>query len=84
MALNITSDSVNRWRVVPRIIVMMYAINFYQVVHWFMGLKDPTNSQAMFVSTIVGAAAVFFGFYVNSGNTPPVNVSLQAPSVGGK
>ena len=29
-----------------------------------MGLEDPTNAQAMFISTIVGAGAAFFGLYV--------------------
>jgi hypothetical protein len=29
-----------------------------------MGLDDPTNSQAMYISTIVGAGAAFFGLYV--------------------
>jgi hypothetical protein len=29
-----------------------------------MLLTNPTNSQAMFISTIVGAGAAFFGLYV--------------------
>jgi hypothetical protein len=33
-----------------------------------MGLSDPTNAQAGFISTVVGAGAAFFGLYVNSGN----------------
>ena len=33
---------------------------------WFMGLADPNNAQAGFVSVIVGAGAAFRGLYVNS------------------
>tara|TARA_B110000503_G_C7058543_1_gene375597 strand:- start:981 stop:1106 length:126 start_codon:yes stop_codon:yes gene_type:complete len=29
-----------------------------------MSLAAPTNAQAMFISTIVGAGAAFFGLYV--------------------
>jgi hypothetical protein len=38
-----------------------------------MGLEDPSNAQAGFVSVIVGAGAGFYGIYVNgkaSINTP--------------
>jgi hypothetical protein len=33
-----------------------------------MGLPDPNNAQAGFVSVIVGAGAAWFGLYVNSGS----------------
>ena len=33
---------------------------------WFMNLPDPTNAQAAFISTIVGAGAAWFGLYVGS------------------
>ena len=38
--------------------------SFLSSVTWFMELPDPTNAQAMFISTIVGAGAAFFGLYV--------------------
>ena len=39
-----------------------------------MGLEDPTNAQAMFISTIVGAGAAFFGLYVGKpGSALPKN-----------
>ena len=58
---------VDKWRIVPRIMVLMYGYIFYEVSQWFMGLVAPTMPQATFVSVIVGAAAAFFGLYVNSG-----------------
>jgi hypothetical protein len=44
--------------------MLAYIYAFYKSVTWFMGLVDPTNAQAMFISTIVGAGAAFFGLYV--------------------
>ena len=39
-----------------------------------MQLPDPTNAQAMFISTIGGAGAAFFGLYVGKpGSTLPKN-----------
>ena len=35
-----------------------------------MALTDPTNAQAAFISTIVGAGAAFFGLYVGKGGSP--------------
>lgn len=66
--MKITPETLNKWRIIPRLIIALYGYIFYVIVMWFMGLDDPSNSQAMFVSTIVGAAPAFFGLYVNSGN----------------
>jgi hypothetical protein len=44
--------------------MLSYIYAFYKSVTWFMTLPDPTNSQAMYISTIVGAGAAFFGLYV--------------------
>ena len=63
----ITPQSLSRWRIFPRIAVALYSYIFWITADWFMGLEDPTAAQAAFVSTIVGAAAAFFGLYVNSG-----------------
>lgn len=58
----------NDWRITPRLIIALYGYVFWDVVQWYMALPEPTSPQAMFVSTIVGAAPAFFGLYVNSGN----------------
>ena len=57
---------INRLRIIPRLIVVSYAWIFWNTADWFMGLPDPTSTQAAFVSTVVGAGAAFFGLYVNS------------------
>ena len=59
-------EQLNRWRVIPRLLILCYMIVFYQTTQWFMSLTDPNNAQAGFVSAIVGAGAAWFGLYVNS------------------
>jgi len=64
----------DKFRVIPRMVMLAYIYAFYKSVTWFMILSDPTNAQAMFISTIVGAGAAFFGLYVGKpGATLPKN-----------
>ena len=63
----ITAKQLNDYRVVPRLLVLLYGVYAFQVGNWFMELTDPNTQQATFVSVIWGAAAVWFNFYVNSG-----------------
>ncbi len=61
------ADAFDAWRVVPRLLVGLYGYLLYVASTWFMGLPDPTNTQAAFISTMFGAAAAIFGLYTNSG-----------------
>ena len=61
---NKTAGMLDKFRIIPRLVMLAYCWAFYASVNWFMDLSDPTNSQAMFISTIVGAGAAFFGLYV--------------------
>ena len=71
---NQTAGIMDKFRLIPRLIMLAYIYAFYTSVSWFMGLSDPTNAQAMFISTIVGAGAAFFGLYVGKpGATLPKN-----------
>lgn len=66
--LNIAKQ-INNLRIVPRIIVAAYGILCWDVTRWFMAIPEPNMSQAAFVSTLIGAAGAFFGFYTNSGGS---------------
>ena len=61
---NKTAGLLDKFRVIPRLIMVAYIYAFYSSTVWFMALADPTNAQAAFISTIVGAGAAFFGLYV--------------------
>jgi len=66
---NKVANILDRFRIVPRLIMLAYIYAFYQSTMWFMALPDPTNAQAAFISTIVGAGAAFFGLYVGKSGT---------------
>ena len=69
---NKTAGLLDKFRVIPRLVMLAYIFAFYKSVTWFMQLVDPTNAQAMFISSIVGAGAAFFGLYVGKpGSTLP-------------
>ena len=61
---NKIAGQLDKFRVIPRMIMLAYIYAFYSATVWFMALSDPTNAQAAFISTIVGAGAAFFGLYV--------------------
>lgn len=67
LAKILSPETINAYRLWPRGMITLYGLLFYEVVHWFMELDDPTNSQSLFLSAITGVASVFFAFYVNSG-----------------
>tara|TARA_R110000751_G_scaffold146145_3_gene250136 strand:- start:344 stop:553 length:210 start_codon:yes stop_codon:yes gene_type:complete len=62
-----TPEQLDKWRVVPRLLILLYSIFLGVVSFWFMGLENPLPSQSAFVSVIAGVAPAFFGLYVNSG-----------------
>ena len=67
---NQVAGLLDKFRVIPRLIMLAYIYAFYQSTVWFMALTDPTNAQAAFISTIVGAGAAFFGLYVGKAGSP--------------
>lgn len=64
-----TPQKLNEWRIVPRLMVLLYGVICYMTWSWFTGLEAPTTQQVTFASTIWGAAAAWFGLYVNSGRS---------------
>lgn len=62
-----TTADIDGWRVIPRALVTLYGVQCWLVGEWFMALPDPSPSQTAFTATIWGAAAAWFGLYVNSG-----------------
>lgn len=60
---------IDSFRIFPRLFIVTYIILILTGAFWFMGLIDPTATQASFMSVLVGAGAAWFGLYVNSGNS---------------
>ena len=61
---NKIAGTLDKFRLIPRLVMLAYCWAFYSSINWYMTLTDPSNAQAMFISTIVGAGAAFFGLYV--------------------
>lgn len=62
-------DILRRFRVFPRLFAIFYMIAMYETLDWAMDVDNLTTQQAGMVSVVVGAAAAFFKFYVDSGKT---------------
>lgn len=56
----------NEYRLVPRLMLAGYGWLMWDVSMWFMALKDPTATQAAFVSTMVGVSGALFGLYTKA------------------
>jgi len=67
---NKTAGLLDTLRFIPRLLMISYGYVFWMSTQWFMDLPNPTNAQAAFISTIVGAGAAWFGLYVGSGHKP--------------
>ena len=60
------AKTIDAWRIFPRIFVSVYIVLLYDVVTWFMTLKQPNLEQAGLVSIVVGAMAAVFGIYAST------------------
>lgn len=59
----------NKWRIIPRLLILCYGAFCFYTGMWFMELPEPTTQQTAFTSTIWGGAALWFNFYTNTGKT---------------
>jgi hypothetical protein len=64
----ISPEQFDKWRVVPRLLTALYGWICYDTHIWFLSLPNPTSEQQLYANIIWGAAAAWFGLYVNSGN----------------
>ena len=62
--MKLTPNDLDKWRIIPRLLILCYMIVFYQTVHWFMLLEEPNMAQAGFLTALIGAGAAWFGLYV--------------------
>jgi hypothetical protein len=63
----ISPEMLDRWRILPRLLILAMIIMTYRVVEWFMGLPDPNPEQAALVSVMTGALTGAFGLFLGSG-----------------
>ena len=61
------SDTLNKYRVFPRLFSIWYLYWMAEVLQWAMKLDDLSNAQAAFVASIITGGAAYFKFYVETG-----------------
>ena len=60
------SRTFNEWKIIPRMMMLIFTIMSWRVVEWFMSLPDPTTAQAGLVSVVTGAATGAFAVWMNN------------------
>jgi len=53
-----------KWKILPRLMMVMMTFMSWRVVEWFMTLPDPTNAQAGLVSVVTGAMTGAFAVWL--------------------
>lgn len=61
------AETIDGFRVFPRLLLAAYAYLVYDVIQWFMGLTTPNTQQSALVTTVTAMSAVVIGLYQNSG-----------------
>lgn len=69
----VSPDDLDKWRAIPRLLMLVYMWLLWYVTSWFMALPDPSGPQAALVSTAWGAGAAWFGIYVNGKRNGPAD-----------
>lgn len=54
----------DQWKVLPRLMMLVFTGMSFRVVEWFMQLPDPTTQQAGLVSVVMGAATGAFAIWM--------------------
>jgi hypothetical protein len=63
----LTMERILKWKLLPRLMMLMFTLMAWNVCDWFMALgAEATTQQTAFVSTIVGAATGAFAVWMGS------------------
>ena len=58
------ADKFMEWKVLPRLMTILFSIMAWRCAEWFMYLDQPTAVQAGFVSVVMGAMTVAFAIWM--------------------
>ena len=58
---------IDLYRIVPRMVMLVYGISSWRVAEWFMRIPEPGAAQGAFVSVVAGIAPLLFQFYAANG-----------------
>ncbi len=60
-------ETFDRWRIIPRLLILTMMAMTWNTLDWFMSLPDPNTQQASLVSVMTGALTGAFGLFLGSG-----------------
>ena len=61
-----SADKVMEWKLLPRLMTIMFSIMAWRCAEWFMSLDVPSAVQAGFVSVVMGAMTGAFAIWMGS------------------
>jgi hypothetical protein len=60
----LTMERFLKWKILPRLMMIMMSISAWRVVEWFMTLPNPTMEQSALVSVVTGAMTGAFAVWL--------------------
>tara|TARA_R100000030_G_C3205044_1_gene111882 strand:+ start:94 stop:294 length:201 start_codon:yes stop_codon:yes gene_type:complete len=60
----VAADKFLEWKVLPRLMTILFSIMAWRCAEWFMYLDQPTAVQAGFVSVVMGAMTGAFAIWM--------------------
>jgi hypothetical protein len=60
----ITMERFLKWKILPRLMMIMMSISAWRVVEWFMTLPNPSMEQSALVSVVTGAMTGAFAVWL--------------------
>ena len=61
-----TPETLDKWKIFPRIMMITITFMSYRVAEWYMDLPDPTIEQSGGCSIVSGALTGSFAIWVGS------------------
>lgn len=58
------ADKFLEWKILPRLMTILFSIMAWRCAEWFMYLDQPTAVQAGFVSVVMGAMTGAFAIWM--------------------
>jgi hypothetical protein len=53
-----------KWKILPRLMMIMMSVSAWRVIEWFMTLPNPTMEQSALVSVVTGAMTGAFAVWL--------------------
>ena len=63
-----SAEQVLKWKILPRLMMIVMTLMSWRCAEWFMRLEDPTAAQSAFVSVVMGAMTGAFGIWMGGEN----------------